>query len=178
VESTDTVDVRGQDAQLVQHSNVADDEWAKAIRGKLDATIAVKKQQQQQQQNKKKPYPLDDGKKYTKEEFQRFLDYDCNYKKHKGKKWGTVLHTDPAYFTWVLTKAMSPRLKTWKVFSMILTDEERATAIKHSLEKKEHTFAPREKRPRQPEEEEEEEKPAFVHPRMANVPEPTPLVRQ
>jgi hypothetical protein len=164
VDSTDSMDVQGHDAQLEQSSNVSDADWAKAVRGKLDEQIAFKKQKKQDQSQYVK-------KVYTKEEFTKFLDYECNYKKHKGKKWGTVLAIDPEYFTWVLTKAMSPRLKTWKVFSMILTDEERAKAIKLSMEKKEHTFAPREKRPRQ------DEKPAVVHPRM-DVPEPTSLVRQ
>lgn len=171
VESTNPLDVRGQNAKLEQPSNDTGVHWAKAVRGEIDKQIKIR-------QNKKKTvkFPTDEKKEYTQEEFERFLDYECNYKKHKGKKWGAVLHADPQYFTWVLTKAMNVRLKTWKVFSMILSEEERAVAFKRCSEEKVHKNFPKQKRPRSEEEADEQEEAVVVHPRMA-LPTPSKICR-
>lgn len=52
------------------------------------------------------------------EEVARFLDYDCNYKKHKGEKWGKVFNKDRQYFQWVMT-IMNPNTRTFQVLSKL-----------------------------------------------------------
>lgn len=48
----------------------------------------------------------------------RYLEYTCNYKKHKGVSWGTVFAQDRQYFNWVMT-VMNPVTKTYKVLSRL-----------------------------------------------------------
>ena len=52
------------------------------------------------------------------EEVVRFLDYECNYKKHKGEKWLKVFNKDRQYFQWVMT-IMNPNTRTFQVFSKL-----------------------------------------------------------
>ena len=68
----------------------------------------------------------------TIETVNKFLAYECGYKKHKGKTWRDVMEDDWNYFMWVLTKAMNPHTKTWAVLSTFLTPEERKAAILHA----------------------------------------------
>mgnify|MGYP001025527904 CR=1 FL=1 len=73
---------------------------------------------------------------FSQDEFLHYLNYDCNYKKYKGHNWGYVLNNDPNYFKWVLISCMNVRTKTWQVFAMILTEEQRAQAFTRSKSKK------------------------------------------
>lgn len=52
------------------------------------------------------------------EEVIKFLDYECNYKKHKGTKWGVVFKKDLGYFNWVMT-IMNPTTRTFQVLSKL-----------------------------------------------------------
>jgi hypothetical protein len=60
----------------------------------------------------------------TVEDYQRFLNYKCNYKKHKGKTWEWVFTNDLNYFKWVMG-VMNPQTQTWRVLSSLyMTPEE------------------------------------------------------
>lgn len=52
------------------------------------------------------------------EEVARFLDFECNYKKHKGEKWSKVFAKDRQYFQWVMT-VMNPTTRTYQVLSKL-----------------------------------------------------------
>ena len=54
----------------------------------------------------------------------KFLQYECNYKKHKGKTWGEVLKQDKQYFEWVMT-VMNPTTRTYQVLSTLCSEETR-----------------------------------------------------
>lgn len=105
-------------------------QWANYRRLQLEEAI--------KQQPKDTNFPIDRNEQFTEEEFNRFLAYPCNYKKYRGQTWGDVLKKDPRYFKWVLLKGMNVRLKTWKVFAMLLTPEERDQAYKRCESQKEH----------------------------------------
>jgi len=71
---------------------------------------------------------LEDG------DITRYLDYVCNYKKHKGESWRRVFTEDRPYFNWVMT-VMNPATKTYQVLSQLCdqktTDKNRVnTAFK------------------------------------------------
>lgn len=68
----------------------------------------------------------------TEKVITTFLDYPCNYKKHKGTRWGDVLVNDYSYFKWVMMCAMNTQTKTWTVLSTFLSAEERETALKNA----------------------------------------------
>lgn len=56
----------------------------------------------------------------TPEVVNKFLDYVCKFKKHKGKTWRDVLMDDYDYFVWCVTKAMKKDTRTYEVFSTLL----------------------------------------------------------
>ena len=70
------------------------------------------------------------------ETFNRYLEFNCNYKKYKGQTWGSVLESDPDYFMWVMVSCANVRTKTWSVLAMVLTEEQRAAAFKRANDSK------------------------------------------
>ena len=110
--------------------------------------------------------------------FAKFLEYDCNYKKFKGSKWGEVLEVDPDYLVWVLTEAMNVRTKTWSVLSMVLTPEQRARAFKRSQETKQFKPVPSKKKKRKTVENGEEGEGTSIQEEEADaLPTPPQLTR-
>jgi hypothetical protein len=100
--------------------------------------------------------PLVDKKKeYSKEEFERFLEFECRYKKYEGKTWGFIMTTDPHYFKWCLTHAMPVTTKTWKVLSAVLSDEDRVTTFERANWKRK--FKTRQSKRKRTEEDKKEE---------------------
>lgn len=55
---------------------------------------------------------------------KRFLAYECNYKKHKGKTWLEVYNQDKQYFEWVMT-VMNPTTRTYQVLSRLCSEATR-----------------------------------------------------
>lgn len=54
------------------------------------------------------------------EELDRFLDYECGFKKHKGKKWQEIIQIDYDYFRWIVTTRLDKSKKTYAVFSALV----------------------------------------------------------
>ena len=48
-------------------------------------------------------------------QLDRFLNYECKWRKHAGKTWREVYNTDRSYFEWAVSR-MNPTTKTYAVF--------------------------------------------------------------
>lgn len=59
----------------------------------------------------------------TVDDTKRFLEYKCNYKKHKGKTWGEVLQKDMDYFTWAMT-VMPSKTVTWNILAPLVLSKD------------------------------------------------------
>ena len=55
------------------------------------------------------------------ERLKRFLNYRCNFKKHKGRTWLEVFESDYNYFCWAVKTRLKPESKTYKTL-ICLTD--------------------------------------------------------
>ena len=65
----------------------------------------------------------------TDDVLDRYLQYKCNFGKHKGETWKTVITADIDYARWALINFVKVESKTWKVLAAtILNDEERVRA--------------------------------------------------
>jgi hypothetical protein len=51
------------------------------------------------------------------EQIQRFMNYTCNFKKHKGRTWQEVIEIDYTYFCWVVKNRLDKNKKTYSVLS-------------------------------------------------------------
>jgi len=61
-----------------------------------------------------------DNSVITTEMINRFLDYVCGYRKHKGKQWREVLLTDYNYFCWLVSTRLDQNSLSYRVFSQLL----------------------------------------------------------
>lgn len=74
----------------------------------LRATAATK------DEYKHEPKPI------TAQDLDRFLSYECKYKRYKGKTWGWVLSNDFDYFTYIIKNVMEKSTRTYQVLSKLI----------------------------------------------------------
>ena len=54
------------------------------------------------------------------EEIKRFMNYTCNFKKHKNRTWQEVIEIDYTYFCWVVKNRLDKNKKTYSVLSPLV----------------------------------------------------------
>lgn len=88
----------------------------------------------QKDEHDRKSKVFDQKAIYSPEDLERYLQYQCYYKRHKGKSWKEVREIDPQYFIWCLVNRMRISTKTWAVFANLLTEKQRMRAIERTKE--------------------------------------------
>jgi len=69
---------------------------------------------------KTKPEYVVEDKPVTDDEVDRFLGYECKYKRHLGQTWLWVLQNDYQYLQYIVKNVMQKSTRTYKVLSTLV----------------------------------------------------------
>ena len=79
----------------------------------------------QKAKDTEQPEPVEYKDEFTEEEIEKFLQYEVNFGKYKGKTWAYVYVHDSRYFKWAVynTEMEKYRPKTYAVFNYFITGQ-------------------------------------------------------